>query len=561
VASKKSGAAAALFDTIARARPIPQTQLLIARTWRENGDLARARAALREASRLDSRVRRAHLQLGLIALEESRRAGLDEAVREFEAELEVAPDDPLATLELGTALVQLQRFGEALPLLERASRGQPAPARALAYLGRAQLGLDRPRDAAASLQRALEAARAQGANRPALLAIHLHLGNALDRLGRREEAALHFAESKRLSAEGTDEERAQLARYLSDTADPDGGPALSAIPPNSALGSLPKAQRAELKKRVAAALARSYSNLGVLEVQAERFDAAAELLEKAAAIEPAFPQVQSSLGVAYFNARKFDRATGPLAQAVAADPGNAGLKRMLALAWLNTGEFARAADVLRADAGLDADPGLLFAYGLALVKAGRAAEAEPIFARLLAAHGDSPELSVLVGQAHAQQGDFDSAITALQRALKLNPGVAEAHATLGVIYLRQGRLAEAEQALRAELAARPGDLPSRHNLAIVLEARQRPVEALEILRGILAASPDAADAHYLAGKILLAQGTPAEAVTHLEAAARLTPEDAGVRYQLGQAYQKLGRTEQAQEQFDVFRRLKDKARN
>ena len=49
-------------------------------------------------------------------------------------------------------------------------------------------------------------------------------------------------------------------------------------------------------------------------------------------------------------------------------------------------------------------------------------------------------------------------------------------------------------------------------------------------------------------------------MTHLEAASRLSPEDAGVRYQLGQAYQKLGRTEEARQQFEVFRRLKDEKR-
>ena len=76
-------------------------------------------------------------------------------------------------------------------------------------------------------------------------------------------------------------------------------------------------------------------NLGVLHAQAERFARAAELFEKAAALDPALPQVQSSLGVAYFNARQFDKATGPLARALAARPGDAGLKRMLALAWLN----------------------------------------------------------------------------------------------------------------------------------------------------------------------------------------------------------------------------------
>jgi tetratricopeptide (TPR) repeat protein len=561
LALKKVDPAARLFAEIVRERPIPQTHVLIGRTWRDHGEFARARVELRAALEQDPRVRRAHYYLGRVALEQAGRAGIDEALQEFKAEVGIAPEDPLANLELGVALVQRQLFAEGLPALEVASRSEPPQARAFAYLGRAQLGLDRPDKAAASLARALELARAQGANRPALLAIHLYLGQALQRLGRGEEAAPHFAESQRLSAEGTDAEREQLARYLADDADPDKA-TTPMMPPleAGALTALSPAQRLALKQRVTAALARSYLNLGILQAQGEHFDAAAELFEKAAAFDPEFPQVQSSLGVAYFNARRFDKATGPLTHALAQGPANPGVKRMLAMAWLDTNEFAKAAELLRDDPELGTDPALQFAYGLSLVKSGRAAEAEPIFSRLLAVHGDTAELSVLLGQAHAQQGDFESAIAALQRALRLKADVVEANATLGVIYLRQGRLPEAEQALRAELAAHPGDLRSQHNLAIVLESQQKPEEAVRLLRGILAAKPETADARYMLGKILLAQGAAAEAVEHLEAAARLAPEDPGTRYQLGQAYQKLGRTEQAQQQFEAFQKLKDKSR-
>ena len=77
---------------------------------------------------------------------------------------------------------------------------------------------------------------------------------------------------------------------------------------------------------------------------------------------------------------------------------------------------------------------------------------------------------------------------------------------------------------------------------------------------MLKTKPDFAGARYLLGKILLAQGAAAEAVEHLEAAARLAPDEANIRYQLGQAYQKLGRADLAQQQFEVFRQLKDKRR-
>ena len=54
----------------------------------------------------------------------------------------------------------------------------------------------------------------------------------------------------------------------------------------------------------------------------------------------------------------------------------------------------------------------------------------------------------MLGQAHAEQGDYDGAIASLQRALTLKPDVAEANAALGIIYLKQGRLPEAIRALK-----------------------------------------------------------------------------------------------------------------
>jgi tetratricopeptide (TPR) repeat protein len=555
---KKPELAARLFALIVEARPLPQTHVLIGRTYRDFGEYERARAELRAALKQDPRVRRARYYLGNITVKEKGMAGLEEAIPEFQAELKLAPRDPLANLELGMALVDTQRFQEALPPLEIAAGSDPPQARTLYYLGRAQLGVDRRAEAVASLRRALELVEREGAGADQLRVIHNQLGQALRRLGEAQEAATHFAESERLSAQGSDAAREQLARYQADTPEPAAVDPVAPVIEASPLAGLPPSERVELKRRVTAGLARSYLNLGVMQAQSERFTEAAALFEKAAEVDPVFPQVQYSLGVAYFNARQFEKATGPLARALAVSPKEAGLKRMLAMAWLNAEKYDKAAELLGDDPEIATNPSLQFAYGLALAKSDRTAEAERIFSRLLAQHGDSAELSVLLGKAHAQMGDFEAAIESLKRALRLKADVAEANATLGVIYLKQGRLAEAEQALRAELAGHPADLLSQQNLAVVLESLQQPQAAIPILRSALKAKPDFADARYLLGKILLAEGAAPEALQHLEAAAKLAPEDAKIHYQLGRAYQTLGRTGLAEQEFEIFRQLKDK---
>ena len=549
-----------VFAEIARARPIPQTHVLIGRTYRDFGQFELARAELGAALKLDPRVRRAHYELGMAALKEGGRSRLEEAIAEFRLELEGSPEDPQANLELGIALIENQEPLEALPALSIAARSLPSEPRMLAYLGRAQVGSGRRSEGVASLRRALELAQDQGANAPALRAIELQLGQALRELGQQEEAAAHFAEAQRLSAEGARAERERMTRYLNDASDP--ATKMQPVPliDMSPLSELSASEREELRGRVKTALVRAYLNLGIIEAQRQRFEPAAELLEKAAELDPDFPQVQSSLGIAYFNARQFEKATAPLSRALEKSPKEAGLRRMLAMAWLNSQAYDKAAALLENDPERNSDPSLQFAYGMALVRSERAAEAQAVFADLLARHGDSPELSVLLGQAHAQQGEFDKASAALYRALKLKPDVADAYATLGVIYLKQGRLPDAESALKTALDQSPDDYKSRHNLALVLDQQGRPQEALPLLRSLLESRPEEANSHYLFGKILLAQGDIQEALTQLQTAARLAPEDANVHYQLAQAYQKSGQPDLAQQHFDSFRKLKDKKR-
>ena len=558
---KKPDEAAGLFAQIAKARPIAPTWVLIGRTYRDAGQYVRARDALRRAITMDPKVRRAHYYLGTVALLEEGIVRLDEAIREFQQELALAPGDPIATLRLGMALVLAQRPAEALPYLEQAVAFEPPIADAWHYRGRALLALDRPADAAVSLQRALDLSGGKPRTETQLGTvrnIHYQLGQALRASGNPQEATAHFEAAERASGRVADVARDDLAKYLADAPDPE---AVNARPPLDVVFpyvSLPVNRRAELKRGATMALVRAYFNLGVMHVQAQRFARGAESFEQAAALDPRFPQVQFSLGVAHFNAQQYQKAVPALEQAVADRPDAADVRRMLSLAYLNAGVYAKAAELLRNDPGRDSDPSLQYAFGVALARSNRPQDAGIVFSQLLEQYPDMPEANVALGQANAAEGDYDQAVQHFQKAIAAKPDVAEAHAALGYIYLTQGRLDEAGAELRAELASHPSDQKARHTLATVLDLQGKPDEALTLLRTVLRAQPEFADARYLLGKILLAQGAAEDAVVHLEAAARLAPDDANIHYQLGQAYQRLGQTERAQQEFETFRVLKDK---
>jgi tetratricopeptide (TPR) repeat protein len=555
---KKLEAAERLFAEVIAARPIAATHVLIGRTYRDAKYFDRARASLERALKMDPKIPRAHYYLGTLSVLSEGVLRLDEAIGEFQKELKLTPADPVTNLRLGMALVEAQRHAEALSPLQIAARADNRSAVAFYYLGRCQIALNQTADAIMSLRRALELVERPPADAARAGQVHYQLGVALRKQGAAEEAGRHFDEAERLSARRVDQSRKELERYLADAPSPETPAGLAAD--RSPLAVLTQKSRDELRRRATEALTRAYFNLGVIHAQAQRFSRAADFLERTALLDPAFPQVQYSLGVAYFNAKEFQKAAAPLERARAAAPDDVNVRRMLALSWLNAEQFGKAADLLADDPQRRSDPSLQYAYGLALVRSDRAAEAEAIFSGLLAAHGDSAEVNVILGQAHAQQGDFDAAVASLQGALKIKPDVADANAALGVIYLRQGKLTEAAEALRAELKNRPDDLNARFHLATVLDRADQRDEALAIVQSVVRVKPDYADARYLLGKLLLAKGDAASAVDHLEAAARQAPEDANIFYQLGQAYLKVGRADLAEQQFERFRALKDKRR-
>ena len=557
---KKTDAAKKLFAQLAAARAIPETYVLIGRAYRDAGMYEDARAALNRALTMNPRVRHANYYLGTAAVMQEGVVRLEEAIAAFRRELKIAPGDPAASRLLGIALVEAHQEREALPLLEDAARVPGATWQTWQYLGRAQLGAQQTRESVASFRTAIELASATPSDAGAG-GLHYQLAQALRQNGDADAAAAEFATASAAAQTRADSDRDNLQRFLTDDRERPGAEvaqqfALDAGP----LSKVSAQARAALQSETATALARVYLNLGIMQAQANRFARAVESLQAGAALAPDLPQLQYSLGVAAFSARHYAVAAEALERAVAADAANADARRMLALASLNSEHFARAAELLRDDPEARRDPSLQYAYGVALVHSGHATEAEQLFSTLLASHADNPELNVLLGEAHAEQGDYDGAVASLRRALTLKPGVPDANRTLGFIYMKQGKLAEAAASLQAELATHPDDLRARYTLATVFDLDNKQPQALEELARVLQARPNDPDARYLTGKILLARGSAAEAAEHLEIAARLAVADANVQYQLGQAYQKLGRTADAQKAFERFQQLKDQRR-
>jgi tetratricopeptide (TPR) repeat protein len=137
------------------------------------------------------------------------------------------------------------------------------------------------------------------------------------------------------------------------------------------------------------------------------------------------------------------------------------------------------------------DPQALLRSAAALEKAGRFAEAESAYLRVLSHWPDSPNTWYNLALLQRRAGRFDAALDSYQQAL--DRGVAEpeeVHLNRGVIYsdcLREDAAAERE--LQAALALNPTYLPALLNLANLREDFGKQSEAHALYEKILALQP------------------------------------------------------------------------
>ncbi|MBI1941717.1 MAG: tetratricopeptide repeat protein, partial [Acidobacteria bacterium] len=200
-------------------------------------------------------------------------------------------------------------------------------------------------------------------------------------------------------------------------------------------------------------------------------------------------------------------------------------------------------DAMRA---LDRGPASLLQRGIALEEAGRIEDA-------IAEHQKALELDPELAQAHAnliilygRMKQPDKAEEHYRAAIRLNPHQADAHYNYGVLLTQQGKLTEAEQAFRSALEANPFHAEAYNNLGSLLERQGRLDEALGNFEKAVERRPDYRLAHFHIGRILANRKKYPEAIEHFEKT--LAPEDDSTPtylYALAATYARSGNRESA----------------
>jgi protein O-GlcNAc transferase len=187
---------------------------------------------------------------------------------------------------------------------------------------------------------------------------------------------------------------------------------------------------------------------------------------------------------------------------------------------------------------------------IALFNAGRHVELENKARALTQRHPDSGFVWKVLGTALLVQGK--DGLHALQQAVALLPGDAEALSNLGNVQKAQGLLGDAILSYQRALELQPGFAAGHYNLGIALKESQRLEEALAAYRQALALQPAFAEAHYNLGLALFELGRLQEAEAAYRAALKLQP-----RYL--EALSNLGVVLSAQKRFEESLAVNQKA--
>ena len=265
-------------------------------------------------------------------------------------------------------------------------------------------------------------------------------------------------------------------------------------------------------------------NLGATLADLKRFSEAIEQYRVVLTSDPSNRMARTNLALAYRDNHDLTNAIKELEQLHREDTNDGQALMLLADCLVRSGRYAEAISLLTpVEAAQPDNLDLQWLLGSAMIHAGRPQEGiervekaaergASADAYLLAgqtrlamnqydlAHHDSDAayhlnpglegLSTLTGMILEQQGDYDAAETALQKALAVNGNDFNAHLYLGGIYYFRRNMKDARLHLTRAMQLRPASAQARYELALVARADGQLDVAMKYLETLVRQSPD-----------------------------------------------------------------------
>jgi len=356
--------------------------------------------------------------------------------------------------------------------------------------------------------------------------------------------------------------------------------------------------RFERAVRINPASAPARTNLAANLVRLGKMDRAGEQFKKAAELEPQNFDTNHNLAEFYVKSRKIADAVPYLERAQRIDPSSYDNGYDLSLAYLlagrlasarqqiqellkvkNTAElhnllgeveekaenFVPAANEFELAAHADPSESNLFDWGSELLLHRTLGPAIEVFQDAAKRYPASQRLAIGLGMALYAHGNYDEAVRSLLRAADLNPSDPGCYLFLSRAYdSSPGQADDVIERFRRFSELQPRNAQALYYYAMSLWKGKRAQDPSLDLRQIetllknsLDLDPKLAEAHLQLGNLYSDQSKYPEAIPEYVRTLELNPDLADAHYRLGQAYVRTGQKALAQEQLQVYQRIRE----
>jgi len=305
-------------------------------------------------------------------------------------------------------------------------------------------------------------------------------------------------------------------------------------------------------------------NLGELYVRSGKITAATPYLEQAQRINPAAYDNGYDLALALILGNRLADAR-QLLQNLLKQKDSAELHNLLAEVEEKDGKFVAAANEYELAAHLDPSEGNLFDWGSELLLHRTLDPAITIFEKAAQRYPNSPRIAIGLGIAYYSRGNYDNAVKSLLHAADLSPADPRAYPFLSRAY--DSSPSQAEEVIahfRRFAEQQPISGRAQYYYAMSLWKGKRTQDSSldltqigALLKKSIALDPSMPEAHLQLGNLHSEQGKYVDSIPEYQRALELNPDLADAHYRLAQAYVRTGDKDRAQEQIQVYQKLRE----
>ncbi len=304
-------------------------------------------------------------------------------------------------------------------------------------------------------------------------------------------------------------------------------------------------------------------NLGELYVEEGKLPQAAEFLARAQRINSSSYDNGYDLARAYLLIGRLSEARETIS-ALLANKNTAELHNLLAEVEEKDGKFISAANEYETAAHMEPSESNLFDWGSELLVHRTLDPAVEVFQKATELYPKSARVAVGLGMALYARGNYEDAVKSLLRAADLNPSDAGCYLFLSRAYDSSPNQADAvTERFRRYAQLQPRNPRALYYYAMSLWKGKRTQQADEdlsevekFLKSSIALDGKFPEAHLQLGNLYSDRKQYSAAIPEYLQALAQNSELADAHYRLGQAYVHTGAKDKAQEQFEIYQRLR-----